>query len=815
MNFCYQYECDVSIMSACIIIPMVCSFCSFDELSWYTEDHKLTIPAVTIKDMLEVALHLILLFSCCSSTGSSQQHSREHTELYIKATPTQLCPQGHLCHTLVTYLHNTTVSFSSNTTLHFLPGNHSAVSPQPTTLVISNISNLVLTGPEVGPGEPPQAIIRCNHTVQFRISDPRNVSLQGLYIQGCGGTNIHSTTADLTGQHFSYAMLFDNVHSLVVENLWMRQCHGSGLVTYNCFEHVSIKDCYFDGNYYRSFSALLPTSGNALIYYDTATRGHTNIEVINSEFLNGQCQYCTYEPVFGGSGGLNVFFMITTFKTEHVFNVSVTNCSFVNNAGYYGGNMYVRHESSNLININLFIQHSSFINGTSGRVGGGLGIRTQRGGSFNIINSTFTQNFVGHGLPSSSAYKNGHGGGVHIQMNVSNIVTIVASRFLKNIANKGGGFYISITEGRGSGGVKSSVLMSDVLFDRNSAIEDGGHGYILMKSLLDNCQAVVLYSVSGCLFERGYATRGGAISINMRENVCDKYSLGSYTVKIKNSKLTGNSAVYGTVFYVYSASKYVESHTVTRIHLSRMHIANNTALVSIIHISGESNTLLITCKTTFYNNTIITLLYGCAILYLEKNAYSWIIDTTFSNNIGSCTRSISSNITLQGYVKFYNNTAYAGAALLLDCQVDALSSLDSLQPSFLVLLPNATVTISNNTALYYGGGLAVNPMCNYNSSCFFQASSMMSTMVYFLDNKALISANSLYGPPITQCVNQGGQIEEEQHLQLYLKLRVATHLMRWCLLLSVVYASVTIMHLHAKKNWKCVFGQERSLVFRQ
>ena len=174
--------------------------------------------------MLEVALHLMLLFSCCSATDSSQQHSREHTELYIKATPTQPCPQGHLCHTLLTYLHNTTVSFSSNTTIHFLPGNHSAVSPQPTTLLISNVSNLVLTGPEVGPGEPPQASIWYNYTMQFRFSNSHNVSLRGLDIQGCGGPNTYP--ADFTVKYFSCAMLFDSVHLLEVENLWIRQSHA-------------------------------------------------------------------------------------------------------------------------------------------------------------------------------------------------------------------------------------------------------------------------------------------------------------------------------------------------------------------------------------------------------------------------------------------------------------------------------------------------------------------------------------------------------------------------------------------------------------
>ena len=119
-------------------------------------------------------------------------------------------------------------------------------------------------------------------------------------------------------------MLFDNVHSLVVENLWIRQSHGYGLVTYNCFEYVSIRDCRFDGNYYRSLSALPTTSGNALIYYDTATRGHTNIEVVNSGFFHGQCQYSL--PAIGGSGGLNVLIRITAPETVHV-NTSSRNGS--------------------------------------------------------------------------------------------------------------------------------------------------------------------------------------------------------------------------------------------------------------------------------------------------------------------------------------------------------------------------------------------------------------------------------------------------------------------------------------------------------
>ena len=302
------------------------------------------------------------------------------------------------------------------------------------TLVISNVSNLVLTGPEVGPGEPPLASIWCNYTVQFRISNSHNVSLQGLDIYGCGVPNSHP--ADIAS-----AVLFDYVHSLVLENLWIRQSHGYGLLAYNCFNYMLIRNCHFYGNYRRTISSQ--AGGKVLIYYDTATRGHTIIEVINSSYLHGQCQYCLYGPGAPGSGGLNIFFIVAVSKeVHHVFLVSIINCSLVNNTGYYGGNMCVRHESSDLVEMNLSIQHSSFINGTAKGGGGGLSIHTLRRGSFAIINSTFTCNTCNFGAVE---HNNGNGGGVHIEMYISNIVRIVASQFSNNVAVKGGGFYITTT----------------------------------------------------------------------------------------------------------------------------------------------------------------------------------------------------------------------------------------------------------------------------------------------------------------------------------------------------------------------------------
>ena len=257
----------------------------------------------------------------------------------------------------------------------------------------------------------------------------------------------------LTCIYMASALLLNNVNSLVLVNMWIEQSHGYGLVIYNCFKYVSIRNSHFDSNYWRGFLRRAP-GGNALIYFDTATRDCTVIEVVNSFFSHGQYHCCNWELRAEGSGGLNIIVRVTTQfrdsqKVHHVFLVSVTNCSLINNTGQYGGNMFVTHGSSE---VNVCIQNSYFINGTASITGGGLRISALRGGtgSFMIINSTFTQNFV-----------LGNGGGVYIKMYEHHTITIVASRFLKNMATaNGGGFYITATVDFERTG---EVSMSDVL----------------------------------------------------------------------------------------------------------------------------------------------------------------------------------------------------------------------------------------------------------------------------------------------------------------------------------------------------------------
>ena len=101
--------------------------------------------------------------------------------------------------------------------MHFFPGNHSAAVPQPMTLVISNISNLALRGPEVGPDEPPVAHIWCNYTMQFQFTNAINVSLKGLEFQQCGIYNPMLTPCNFIVSTVSSAVLFWSVESIAGE----------------------------------------------------------------------------------------------------------------------------------------------------------------------------------------------------------------------------------------------------------------------------------------------------------------------------------------------------------------------------------------------------------------------------------------------------------------------------------------------------------------------------------------------------------------------------------------------------------------------
>ena len=417
---------------------------------------------VTLKTLLLTAVVLVssIAIAYC------QEHGHTHRELYVKSTPTQQCPQHHQCHTLLFYLQNGTTSFTSNTTLHFLPGNHSAAMPQPMTLVISNISNLALRGPEVGPDEPPVAHIWCNYTMQFQFTNASNVSLKGLEFRECGIKQLSVTlSCYITGSTIPSALLFESVDSIAVENVHIMYSHRFGLVVWNSFGNISVYNSNLSYNGQKNFSTDVSIGSNALFYYytDTLPTGQTDLRIVSSTFGYGSSDDCfTWYQQSEVSGGLSVVVDSKASLSDTFITIAVSESIFHNNRAGDGANMkvLVRSNSTWLPHVYLSILNSSFINGTALEYGGGLYLDS-------LYRSTICKSiFLGN-----SAKRNG--GGLYLRDN--DISSITGSTFLRNLAGRfGGGLFIASYYFL----LKQKYNISNTTFLMNRAEQDGGGAYI-------------------------------------------------------------------------------------------------------------------------------------------------------------------------------------------------------------------------------------------------------------------------------------------------------------------------------------------------
>ena len=283
-----------------------------------------------------------------------------------------------------------------------------------------------------------------------------------------------------------------------------------------------------------------------------------------------------------------------------------------------------------------------------------------------------------------------------------------------------------------------------------------------------------------CVFLNNSAERdGGAILLNTRIN--EKIflffkRLRNYhqSVIIENSTVSDNSAISGAGVYIYSEDMlgeiFVPSDITVVIHSTRFERNSGTPIdVSNIGQKCCNNINIYVRFSQFHSNLAInpladhddyfsTAYYGIININQESlhffdelciNRLS-IEDTEFVGNRGSCIMVSGSQLTLLGKVTFTGNTAFAGTATLLDCQYTD-------QPSILNLYSNTTVLITNNTALNFGGGIAVNPVCYESKLCFYNCTSCRDQSdfcVYMDGNSASISGNSLYGPSTTLCRTQ-------------------------------------------------------------
>ena len=497
----------------------------------------------------------------------------------------------------------------------------------------------------------------------------------------------------------------------------------------------------------------------------TESRGNTTllfcIQIHNSSFSDGYAER---------GGGLYADLDSASSSLYKVEEQCISSTSFKSNIG---GGLYINRLSLNLLNV-------SFLENNAKGSGGGVQVGYERPFSFKTITFTNTS-FIGNRALE--------GGGVYV--GTSYAVFFLGSTFSGNVAVQfdGGGVsiycksmniircYFENNEAKTNGGAilmywfdLSTLTILDSQFEANSAEEEGGHIFIHIQTVdKPGCMTVHL---DGCILEGGGAKRGGAISIPSMMDFTDHIT--NIKLILSNCTLTRNYAISGGIvdinlsnlktWEVVNIIVSIKSTDITEnqgtilnivivewvhIDLIDSNIAYNRAdsgsIVQVDVRKHHAKTSMTVAHTQFFGNTFSQLRYNSAVIQLNNVNIIVTAGTTFINNMGSSIAAKSSLIAFHGRVKFMNNMAYVGVALHLDC------SDDTNQPSFLLFFPNTTVTITNNTALYYGGGVAVNPVCNYYSSCFFQSSAQQNSTMYCQDNTALVAGSCLYGPSVYPC----------------------------------------------------------------
>ena len=235
------------------------------------------------------------------------------------------------------------------------------------------------------------------------------------------------------------------------------------------------------------------------------------------------------------------------------------------------------------------------------------------------------------------------------------------------------------------------VTINNTVVSKNSLPEESASVYIHIRpEVAPNLDTIFSMAINYSLFKEN---KGGAVSVY-------------------NNELT--------------------SSIVVKIVITASYFQSNMAMDTLAGFQNTVNIGIVAVRTRFSDLATADLI---------------IIDTEFVRNIGSSIVVSGSNLSLVGRVTFTNNTARTGAAILLDCKKTFL-------PTRMNLFPNSTVLITNNTALQYGGGIAVNPECYGNNFCFYYVPLASNSIVYMEDNSALMVGDSLYGPSADYCEPQ-------------------------------------------------------------
>ena len=649
-------------------------------------------------------------------------------EFFVSPTDGGECPREQHCHTLQTYLQDVGHYFRSNTIFHFLPGIHRVSWSNSTSLIVSDISDLVLSGP-LSDTNLPVVSIECNWNLEFCFTKVRNLTISNIELHKCGFSttqiiypmNMNSDMPTYPHLTFPAAIKIANSHTVTLNSISVQSSYKYGMIGSNVLGLFIISNCTFSNNTrglaHEQFVEDNPlrhdsrqkAGGNVLLQYDNmATQDDLwhSLKITHSSFSYGK-NYCNMynSDFYQGCGGAGVAISVKPFFGGPLTKLYIVleDSIFHNNIAQNGAHLLIINQIQDCeqSKVNIYVQNCTLRDGRAHGTGGAIRISSRD--YIRIRNTNFINN--------SAEY----GGGIHLSYIVRSChkstfacILIKDCHFSNNQAVQGAGIYADIVSFNNKSASCVHILeVSNVSMVHNIAEGNGG-GIYLQFTYTGYDDAMVNGDNSPSILKE----EGGRRTIIIRKSTFEDNE-GSSGSAIS---LTGCDKIYSYKTFTYSPCK-----TTFRV-------------------------LFVVQNATFTSNS------GSS-LYLDNIGYAKVITSRFISNNGSGILSKQSNIYMEGELFFAENIAAFGGAIDLAC--NPLTGTVSR----LTLFSQSSITIVNNSARF-GGGISANQQCRDDQWCFFllkffeginSTNSTEIPKVTMQNNTASIAGDSLYGGPISEC----------------------------------------------------------------
>ena len=410
----------------------------------------------------------------------------------------------------------------------------------------------------------------------------------------------------------------------------------------------------------------------------------------------------------------------STFAT-----VNITNCTFKSNTAVNrgGGAIYLRDSS-------LFANNCSFHSNTAAKQGGGA--------IYIEIASLFATNCS---FESNTALGNGG----HINSVMGKSLSLVNCSLKKGCSSRGDGGGICLYS---NDDFKLQIL--NCTFLNNTAKSGGGLGFTLTAHF-QRLKVQYLVNITDCHFVKNHATHGGGMYMLLIEH---RWNMSLWEICIQQSWFIGNSADSGGGLEAHF-TPHLEQESTVKITVNTTKFIGNVArdegsAINMLGCGPCHDGKSIVCKQVLSHTVILA--YGLFIQNrvcqltnkastINVNMMSIHLESTeFISNIGSGILASNAKITTNGKNIFKDNIAIVGGAFHLDCYPTSLPLINyiqqyyihtcretiKLQSSNIILSEESLITTRNNTAIQFGGAIAVNEQCAIHPSesdappCFYR-----------------------------------------------------------------------------------------------